>query len=364
MAMTGNRHINLGSTTPGFYLLVLMLLLLSIPIQAGLANEAPAGKFFGARSTEKPPWFKESFLEFEDDVAAASAANRRVMLYFHQDGCPYCARLVEENFADPQLKSYIVDHFDGISLNLWGDREVVSVGGQDFTEKTFAAALKVQYTPTLVFLDEKGQVVLRLNGYYPPTDFRAALTYVAQKLETRKSFAEYRLDSLKDTGGELRGEDFFLADTDLKQVRQNSGGPLVVYFESADCVECETMHNRILGDAATRKLVQQASNVQFDIASQQQLTTPTGKQTTAMQWARELGIAYTPSLVFFDTTGKEVMRIDAFLKTFHFQSVYAYVLEQAYIETPEFQRYISARADHIREAGFDTDIWGYESFHD
>jgi len=341
-----------------------MLLLLSILVQASLANEAPIGNFLGARSAEKPDWFKESFLEFEDDVAEAAAANQRVMLYFHQDGCPYCARLVEENFTDPELKSYIIEHFDGISLNMWGDRDVVSVGGQDFSEKTFAAALKVQYTPTLIFLDEKGQVALRLNGYYPPDDFRMALAYVAQKLEAKMSFAEYRLDSLDAAGGELRSEDFFLADTDLKQVLQNNARPLVVYFESADCAQCDIMHSRILADAATRKLVQQASNVQFNITSQQQLTTPAGQQTTATQWARELGIAYTPSLVFFDATGKEVMRIDAFLKTFHFQSVYAYVLEQAYIETPEFQRYISARADHIREAGFDTDIWGYESFHD
>jgi thioredoxin-related protein len=341
-----------------------MLLLLSMPFQASLASDKPMGEFFGARSAEKPHWFKESFLEFEDDVSEAAAENRRVMLYFHQDGCPYCARLVEENFTDPELKAYIIENFDGISLNMWGDREVVSVAGRDFTEKTFAAALKVQYTPTLIFLDEKGQVALRLNGYYPPAHFRAALAYVAQKKETSMSFAEYRLDSLKNAGGELHGEDFYLADTDLEQVLQNNKRPLVVYFESTDCTECETMHRRILTDAATRKLVRQTSNVQFDIASQQQLTTPAGKQTTAAQWAQDLGIAYTPSLVFFDAAGEEVMRIDAFLKTFHFQSVYAYVLEQAYIDTPEFQRYISARADHIREAGFDTDIWGYESFHD
>jgi len=110
--------------------------------------------------------------------------------------------------------------------------------------------------------------------------------------------------------------------------------------------------------------VRQASNVQFNVASAQGLTTPDGRQMTVGQWARELGIAYTPSLVFFDTDGKEVMRIDAFLKTFHFQSVYAYVLEQAYLEEPSFQRFISARAEHLREAGYDTDIWGYDSFHD
>jgi thioredoxin-related protein len=124
------------------------------------------------------------------------------------------------------------------------------------------------------------------------------------------------------------------------------------------------MHKRILGDSATRKLVLQADNIQLDTASDEPLITPTGKQTSARQWAQDLGIDYTPSLVFFDQQGEEVMRIGAFMKTFHFQSVYAYVLDKAYLEEPEFQRYISARAEQIREAGFDTDIWGYESFHD
>ena len=145
----------LSSPTRSWSRLLLMVLL--VCCQPAFADNPPLGKYYGARSAEKPEWFKHSFLEFEDDVAEAAAAGRRVMLYFHQDGCPYCARLVEENFADPELQSYIVENFDGISLNLWGDREVVSVSGRDFTEKTFAAALKVQYTPTLVFLDERGR---------------------------------------------------------------------------------------------------------------------------------------------------------------------------------------------------------------
>ncbi len=347
----------------GSGLILLAMLCLSLLVTAQ-ANETPLGKYYGARSVEKPEWFKESFLEFEADVSEAAAAGRRVMLYFHQDGCPYCARLVEENFADAELKDYILQHFDGITLNLWGDREVVNVAGRAFTEKTFAAALKVQYTPTLVFLDESGKVALRLNGYYPPADFRAALAFVAQKLESQMSFAEYRLARLSQADGSLLGEDFFLAEFDLAKLQQQARRPLAVYFEAANCEQCETMHRRILTDPPTRKLVQQASNVQLNIASQQQLVTPQGKRTTANRWARELGIAYTPALVFFDTDGKEVMRIDAFLKTFHFQSVYAYVLEKAYLHTPQFQRYISARAERIREAGFDTDIWGYDSFHD
>ncbi len=340
-----------------------LLLCLCQPL---LASEGKIGDFLGAKTAEKPAWFKESFLEFEEDVAEAAAEGRRVMLYFYQDGCPYCARLVEENFADPATRDYIVENFDGITLNMWGDREVVSISGQDFTEKTFATALKVQYTPTLVFLDETGKVALRLNGYYPPQDFRAALDYVVQKREREQSFADFRLSQLAAgaSGGQLIEEDFYVEQNNLQALLGDADRPLAVYFETADCAECTVLHERILTDAATRKLVLQASNVQFDLASSASLTTPDGRRSTVRDWARELGIAYAPSVVFFDAEGTEVMRIDAFLKTFHFQSVYAYVLEKAYLTQPQFQRYIEARADLIREAGYDADIWGYDSFHE
>ena len=328
------------------------------------ANESREGEYRGAIVSERPGWFKESFLEFEDDVAEAAAEGRRVMLYFHQEGCPYCARLVEENFTDPEIKDYIIRHFDGISLNMWGDREVVSIGGRHFTEKTFAQALKVQYTPTLLFLNESGKTILRLNGYYPPADFRAALDYVANKMEQKISFSEFRLERLAASDGELIDEDFYIDSSDLQRLQREADKPLAVYFESPACAECATMHERILTDGATRKLVTQAANVQFDVGSDKSLVTPSGQQTTAKRWALDLGIDYTPSVVFFDRGGKEVMRISAFIKTFHFQSAYAYVLEKAYLEEPEFQRYLSARGDRIREAGYDTDIWGYESFHD
>ena len=344
------------------YLVLITVMFFSL-MPVSPAGEITPGKSFGARQSEKPHWFKESFLEFEEDVAEAAASNRRVMIYFHQEFCPYCARLVAENFGNPEIESFVRKHFDGITINMWGDREVVSVGGRDFTEKTFAAALKVQFTPTIIFLDESGQVALRLNGYYPPDDFRRALDYVAQRLEKQMSFSQYRAAQKQSTSNQLIDEDFYLAETNLKKIIDQSDKPLVVYFEADDCTECITTHQRILGDSVTRNIVTQLNNVQLGVYSTGKITTPDGVQTTPSAWAQALGISYTPSLVFFDSEGNEVMRIGAFMKTFHFQSVYAYVLEKAYIEQPSFQRYIATRAENIREQGFDTNIWGYESFH-
>lgn len=338
-------------------------IILLLLIQPALAEEKKPGAYLGAQVSEVPHWFKESFLVFEEDVAEAAAEGRRVMLYFHQEGCPYCARLVEENFADPELESFIREHFDGITINMWGDREVVNVSGQSFTEKTFALALKVQYTPTLVFLDEQGKVALRLNGYYPPDEFRNALRYVATQGEKRGSFAEFVRNAQPMVQGSLIEEDFFTATDRLDQLVGLNDKPLAVFFEAPNCESCRITHEMILSDKPTRDLVKRMNSVQLNIHSDQLVTTPAGERVKVSDWATRLGINYSPSVVLFDRQGKEVMRIGAFLKTFHFQSVFAYVLEEAYLAEPSFQRYISARGEKIRELGFDTDIWGYRSSH-
>jgi thioredoxin-related protein len=343
------------------FLVVLIIVASSMSVL--IAADSSHGVMKGVLNSESPSWFKDSFLEFEEDVSEATDAGRRVMIYFHQEGCPYCARLVNENFNDPETESYIRTNFDGININLWGDREVVSVAGQNFTEKTFAAALKVQFTPTLIFLDESGKVALRLNGYYPPGTFRSALRFVAEKREQNSNFDEF-LNRKKDPlVGSLIEEDFFDPGRNLKQLIQTSAKPLAVYFEKANCGACEIVHQKILTDAPTRNLVVGMNNVQLDRYSNELVTTPEGDILPAKEWAEALNIGYLPSVVFFDESGQEVIRMNALFKTFHFQSVYAYVLEKGYLTEPSFQRYISMRGETIREAGFDTDIDGYESSH-
>lgn len=342
-------------------ILITAMLFLSWPVFTLADNHT--GRYLGAQPAEKPEWFKESFLEFEGDVAEATQQGKRVMLYFYQDGCPYCARLIEENFEDHQIQSMIQKHFDGITINMWGDREIVTVGGRSYTEKTFSSALKVQYTPTLLFLDEQGKVALRLNGYYPPARFRHALDFVAGKHEKQMSFSGYIQQQTSPGKGELIEEDFFSNQHDISALIGHQGRPTAVFFEAPGCEECVTLHEKVLTDKPTRQLMQQFNSLQINVFSSQQLINHEGQSEAMQDYAERQGIAYTPSVIFMDNRGKEVHRIEGFLKTFHFQSSLAYVLEKAYLQQPNFQRYIAARGEHIREQGYDTDIWGYESFH-
>ena len=89
----------------------------------------------------------------------------------------------------------------------------------------------------------------------------------------------------------------------------------------------------------------------FALGASTPLTTPDGRPATAEAWAAELGIAYTPTLVFFDDTGKEVFRIDAYLRPFHLAAALDYVASGSYRAEPSFQRFIQDRATQLRASG-------------
>lgn len=331
---------------------------------AGTEEVVKPGTFKGAKNTETPSWFKESFLDFEEDIDEATAAGKRLMLYFHQEGCPYCNALIEDNFTQSDIHDTVRENLDVVEINMWGDREVVQVGGKSFTEKTLAQALEVKYTPTLLFFNEQRKVALRLDGYYPPDEFRKALRYVIGRKDREIAYAEYvaTLDTAAGSG-ELHAEDFFRTPPfELNRV-VGSSRPLAVYFERAVCPSCDALHQKVLIDPPTRQLAEKFDSVQLDVLADTPVVTPSGERTSARKWARDLNVKFAPTIVFFDSSGQEVMRTEAMFRTFHTQSVFDYVLSGSYRTQPNFQRYISERADHFIEQGFDVDIWGYRSDH-
>ncbi len=340
-----------------FALLAVLALNASLLAPPALGAEK-VGAFLGAKESPAPSWFKESFLDLAEDVAEAAARDKRVLLYFHQAGCPYCARLIEHNFGQKDIVEKTRKHFDTVMINMWGDKEVVTVGEKSYTEKELATALRVNYTPTLIFFDEQGKVALRINGYYPPENFRVALNFVADRLEKSQSFRDYfAAQRPTPTSGTIKAEPFFASPPyDLSPAAAQHENR-VLLFEQKRCADCDRLHDKILKDPATRKLMQRFEVIQLDMWSDSPITNANGELTTASALARSLGVTFAPSMVFFDSQGREIMRVEAFLRRFHLQSVFDYVLTRSYPSEPSFQRYISARAEHLRAQGVDVDIW-------
>lgn len=336
--------------------LTLIIISVSSPMHAQQAGDQLSAGMVNPGYVEKPAWFKDSFLDIRDDITEATESSKRVLLYFYQDGCPYCERLVKENMSQQNIVVNLQKNFDVIAINMWGDREVVGLDGKETTEKNFAVVNKIMFTPTLQFLDERGSHVLRLNGYVPPHKFKLALDYVGLNQEKDGSFRDYMEKfRLPTDSGKLHNDASFMQPPYDLSLRR-SDKPLLVLFEQKNCPPCDELHNDILKQAGSQELLEMFDVVLLDTWSKSSLITPQGKKTTAEEWGKSLQLTYVPTMLFFDNRGVEVFRAEGWLRTFHVQSSMEYVANREYLNEKEFQRFVEARASKLREKGIDVDL--------
>ncbi|NOX09632.1 MAG: thioredoxin fold domain-containing protein [Gammaproteobacteria bacterium] len=304
---------------------------------------------------EQPEWFKLSFLDLKEDVAEADQAGKQVLLYFYQDGCPYCKKLLEVNFSLREIAEFTQQKFDVIAINLWGDKDVIDLQGNETTEKEFAKSARVMFTPTLIFLNKDGRPVMRMNGYYPPHKFRAVLDYVAGGYWQKQGFRDYfsALNPLPSTGELYHDDRYLLPPYDLGK---RTSKPLLVLFEQRDCSPCDELHGDILQRKESVSLFKQFDVMLLDMWSEEMIRLRNGREMSVVDWARQLDVKYAPSMLFFDRQGLEVFRTEAYLKSFHLQSSMDYVLSGAYKTEPSFQRYIQTRADALEAKGIHVNI--------
>ena len=304
-----------------------------------------------------PRWFTDSFLDIADEAAAAGREGKRLLVYFGQDGCPYCRELMQNNFSQREIVDKTRRNFVAIALNLWGDREVTWTDGRTMTEKEFGRLLKVQFTPTILFFDERGRIVARLNGYYPPRRFSAALDYVAAKLEGKQSLGDYLAAHVKDEANAKLADEPFLMQPPFDLRRKAGAKPLAVLFETRHCQPCDELHAEGFRRPEVRAQLHRFDVARFALSDPREIVTPDGRKTTAQAWARALGVGYTPTIVFFDSGNREVFRIDGYQRPFHLAASLEYVASASYRTEPEFQRYLQAKAERMRAAGQPVDLW-------
>jgi thioredoxin-related protein len=309
------------------------------------------------RAIEIPNWFTETFLDFRQDAADAAREGKRLMIYFGQDGCPYCKLLMQTTFTETRIADKARRTLVAVALNLWGDREVTWVDGRKMSEKELGRTLGVQFTPTLLFLNEKAEVIVRLNGYQPPHRMDATLDYVGLRLETKQSYPAYMEKTAREPAKATLNEQPFLMKPPYRLKRTPTSKPLLVLFERPHCSSCDELHRDAFNRMEVVRLLRSFDVVQLQPKDGSALVAPDGRDTSVAAWASSLGITYAPTLVFFDSTGREAFRVDGYVRPFHLASALEYVADGVYLKEPSFQRYLQSRADAMHRRGEAVDLW-------
>jgi thioredoxin-related protein len=261
------------------------------------------------------------------------------------------------NFSQRRIVDKTRRHFVAIALNIWGDRETTWLDGRTMSEKNLARALDVQFTPTLLFFDENGKIAARLNGYYPPEKFEQVLDYVSGRHEKRETLAAYMARRAPAAASATLADEPFFAKPPYTLTRSPGSKPLAVVFETPHCSACDELHRDILHRPDIRVQLGHFDVARFALGARTDVTTPDGAKVKADAWAHDLRIGYTPTIVFYDAGGREVFRLDAYQRAFHFASALDYVASGAYRSEPSFQRFVQARAERLRSEGTRVDLW-------
>lgn len=333
--------------------LVLLLLLIALPAQAADDNAFA----FDDRPLDDlivyPEWFKKSFLALDEDLEEAIQAGKfGLAVYFGQKRCAYCKKLMDVNFGQSDIVEYTRRHFDVVPIDIWSPEEITTPDGRTMSERDYAISLNTNFTPSLVFYDKEGRIALRLRGYYPPYQFRAALEYVAGGHYQRERLSVYmaRGDaSLRFEEGDLVEEPFFERPPyHLDRSRVPATQPLVVFFEAGDCHACDVLHTDPLARKSIRRRLMGLETVQLDMRADTPVVTPAGQATTARAWAEELGLFYAPSILFFDEYGREIIRLDSVTQFFRLRNVLNFISTKGYLTEHNFLQW-SARTRRIFE---------------
>ena len=313
------------------------------------AQTAP-GKLTGGVVYTLPQWFKQSFLDFREDVEEARKQGKHVMVFMHLDECPYCARMLKESFVEGENRAFLEQHFDVIAVNVRGSTEVTWTDGVKYTERTLTRHLRSYGTPTIVLLDPQGKVVLKLTGYRDPRTLRVALEYVQSGSYRDRPYADYAASREKSAVYTMRSHPQFQNITYLKGFRK----PLAILLEDGRCVECARFHEKTLAHPDVIAEMRKLTFIRLDTDSTRPIVDLEGRNTTAGQWAQSLKLSDRPALVLFDE-GREVFRVEGILYHFHFKEALRYVSGGYYKQFESPSAYNAARRQELLKQGVNID---------
>ena len=327
-----------------------VILLLSITIaslsNSVFANTPQKGKMTGGIMHSLPGWFKQSFLNFNDDVDEAKEEARHILMFMDLNGCPYCTRMLRENFHKGETMEFIKKHFDSIGVNVRGSREVTWIDQKTYTEKELALKMKVVGTPTMVFISPEGKKVLQLNGYRTPKTFRYALEYVQSKTYKKQSLSDYIETRQKKAVYTFRSHPRFEKVTNFSGYKKL----LAVVFEDKNCADCDGFHNTVFNHPDVLEELKPYRVVRLDAYSSSPIVDINGKKTTPRKWASSLKLSHRPGIVFFDE-GKEASRLEGRFYHFHFKEMLRFVSGKHYQHFDRFGAYLQDRQPKLLEQG-------------
>ena len=105
---------------------------------------------------------------------------RPLVVFFEQGECHACDVLHAQPLREPAIGKQFQD-FDSVQLDLWSGTPVITPDGRRTTAKAWARSLGLFYAPSLIFFDECGKEIIRIDSVVRFFRLNSLLRYISSR---------------------------------------------------------------------------------------------------------------------------------------------------------------------------------------
>lgn len=139
---------------------------------------------------------------FEEATKINSRHPKKIFMDVYTDWCGWCKRLDAVTFSNPEIVKYINANFYAVKFDA-ERKDVVKYKGKDYINRNpygmrqphdLAAYFlqgKMSY-PTVVFLNEKMDVITPVAGYMGPRDFEGIINFIGSDAYQKEKFEDFK----------------------------------------------------------------------------------------------------------------------------------------------------------------------------
>jgi len=120
---------------------------------------------------------------FKDGAQIAPEGGKPMLLVFGQPADPYTQRLQKDVTENDSLAKAITGTVTPVYINAAENKLHKFMHNGDLMDvdtRTLISIYHLDATPTLIFMDEKGQSIFMVPGYMPPKQFEVTLQFVKE----------------------------------------------------------------------------------------------------------------------------------------------------------------------------------------
>lgn len=123
----------------------------------------------------------------------AKSENKQMMFFFHIPSCPYCERMLKENFNDKETLSEIKKDFVFVDI-FTGNEGVITYKDFKGSSKEFAKKMKVFTYPTTQFRSASSKLIHEARGYRNTNEYLTEIKYIASRAYKRTDLETFSDD--------------------------------------------------------------------------------------------------------------------------------------------------------------------------